>query len=170
MDRAAIAALEAAWQHRVPVREPGEFWDWQPADLGVFARLLAAAVPHCPPGRTFCDVGCGIGTKCLLAEAAGIPAAGIDRVPEYLAEAARLGVAVTLADARTYRRYRSHGIVYVNHPLRDSAAEEVLERYIHAEMAPGAVLMAYNAGCFPPDTWREITADRPAWRGVWVKA
>lgn len=188
MDLAGIAGLEAAWVGRV-TPPPGCF-GWEPYDPRLFAGLLAACLPHVPAGnRAFLDAGCGIGTKCLLAQRAGLAAHGIDLVPEFLAEAARLGVSAELADARAYGGYGSFGLVYVNHPLACGPGcddEAALEQRIHEAMAPGAVLLSVNCDLAPgcaahkPGTpctdacphdaaaWPQITR-AGAWAAAWVK-
>jgi SAM-dependent methyltransferase len=188
VDRGQIAALEAEWQGRVQVT-PG-YCGWEPYDPGKFTRLLSLCLPHVPPGnRTFLDVGCGIGTKCLLAAQAGLDPSGFDRVPEFVAEARRLGVAAEVADARDYQGYGAPGLVYVNHPLACGGGcddEAALEHLIHERMASGAVLMAVNydlaPGCtvHPPSRpcdegcppgaagWPQV-ARLGAWDAAWVK-
>jgi SAM-dependent methyltransferase len=185
-----ISALEASWLNRVQVSEREKYFDWQPADPVVFTRLLELCLPHVPPGnRTFLDAGCGIGTKCLIAAQHGLAAYGFDRVPEYVAEARRLGVSADPGLAEMYQGYGQHGLVYVNHPLACGPGcddEATLEHYIHEQMAPGSVLMFMNydlaPGCSvhsqdqpctdacPHDAaaWPEI-ARLGAWMAAWVK-
>lgn len=164
MDLAEIAALEEAWLRKVAV--PPEFFGWEPYDPAAFGALLAAALPHVPAGnRTFLDAGCGIGTKCLIAEAAGLAAHGIDREPAFLAEARRLGVSCEPHDVRDFPRYGEYGLVYVNHPLTSPAAEAVFESWLHDQVAPGAILLTVNAGAFPAG-WRWLGGWPSSWTGV----
>jgi hypothetical protein len=184
----AITALEASWLGRVATTARDRYFDWQPAAPALFTRLLAACLPHVPPGnRTFIDAGCGIGTKCLLAGRYGLAAHGIDRVPEYVAEAARLGVSAELALIEDYTGFARYGLVYVDHPAVGGGDEARLEAGIHAQMAPRSVLMAMSydlaPGCpaHPPgrpcddacptdahDGWTEV-ARLGAWIAGWVK-
>ena len=168
MNPEEIAGLEQAWAGRVTGREDPAFFGWEPAPLPVFTGLLAGCLPHVPPGnRSFLDAGCGIGTKCQLAWQQGLDPYGIDRVPEYLEEARRSGLACELALAEDYDGYARFGLVYVNHPLRGPAAEAALEAGIHAAMAPGAVLLAVNYALAPPG-WAEV-ARSGEWNAAWVK-
>ena len=181
-----MTALEAAWRGRVQV--PSEFFGWEPYDLPAFMELLAAAMAAAPAGALFFDAGCGIGTKCLIAAQAGCVASGIDRVPEFVTEARRLGVDAQVADVRDWD-YSPYGIVYVNHPLACGPGcddEAVLEHRVHESMAPGAALISVNYDLAPgcsvhgPDVpcteacphaaaaWREI-ARLGAWAAAWAK-
>lgn len=187
-----IAAIDREWIGRVEISQPETYFDWQPFPVGQFTTLLQACLPHVPDGnRTFLDTGCGIGTKLLIAADHGLDAHGIDRVPEYLAEAARLGASVEQTLAEDYAAYGTFGLVYVNHPLATSPTdtdEVLLERLIHDQMTSGAVLLAVNydlaPGCIahPPgrvcdedcltdvyDGWTEIVRDG-AWNAGWVKS
>lgn len=153
MTPAEIAQLEQDWVGRVQVGQPDVYFDWQPFPADRFTALLEGCLPAVPAGsQSFLDVGCGIGTKQLIAAGYGLSTYGIDRVPEYLAEAAQLGVSAELADARDYTGYGGYGVVYVNHPLRCDPGcddEAVLEARIHELMAPGAVLIAVNYAYAP---------------------
>jgi SAM-dependent methyltransferase len=166
MTLAEIAALETAWQGRIPPDDPACF-GWEPYSPDAFAALLEDCLPRVPSGnRTFLDAGCGIGTKCVLAAQAGLEAYGFDLVPEFLAEARQLGVACEQADARMFTRYGDFGLVYVNHPLVPGPGETALERRVHAAMAAGSVLMAVNYDIAPD--WPEISRAGP-WDAAWVK-
>jgi SAM-dependent methyltransferase len=190
VDLAGITSLELSWLNRVAISERDKYFDWQPADPAIFMQLLELCLPHVPPGNlTFLDAGCGIGTKCLLAAQSGLAAYGIDRVPEYLEEAARLGVDCELALAEDYQHYADFGLVYCNHPMVCGPGcedEAVLEHYIHVQMAPGSVLMFANydlaPGCsvHPQDrpctdecpheaaAWPQVARLGP-WTAAWVK-
>jgi len=168
VDLARIAALEADWLTRLPrVRAHLEFYGWEPYDLGEFTRLLDAAIPHAAR-RSFLDAGCGIGTKCLAAASRGLTAEGVELVPAYAARTRRLGVTVHKADVRGWPHYADYGIVYVNCPLKGEAAEARFERWLHGQMAPGAVLISVN-DCAAPRGWGAVLDERAQFRGVYVK-
>jgi SAM-dependent methyltransferase len=185
-----IAALEDAWRGRVQVTEPERYFGWEPAPPDRFSRFLAAVLPHVPASnRTFLEVGCGIGTKCLIAADAGLAVYGFDRVPEYTAEARRLGVEAWVGLAQEFTGYGRFGLVYFNHPMVCGPGcedEAELEHLIHQQMAPGSVLMAANydlaPGCsvHPPSEpctdacpwdaagWVQVARLGP-WDAAWVK-
>lgn len=144
MDIEAIRQLELDWleKYRVLRSASEDSYGWEPFPISRFYNMLILAMSH--NRGPFLDVGCGIGTKVLLASQVGIEAQGIELFPEYVAEAERLGVKVEQADARSYGRYGEFGIIYINHPLRDIEEEDKLERHIQRQMVPGSVLIAVN--------------------------
>ena len=113
--------------------------------------------------------------KCLFAAGRGLDAYGIDRVPVYAARAVQLGARAEVADVRGWDRYGEFSIVYVSHPLQVSA-EASFERWLHGQMAPGAVLVTLR-GCIVPDGWQVLVhepyqrphSETPRFRGVYVK-
>jgi SAM-dependent methyltransferase len=157
-----LVELEASWQNKVsPI--PGCF-GWEPYSLESFSELLAIAASR-NFLASFLDAGAGIGTKVIRATHYGLIASGIDLVPEFLAEAARIGADVQYGDVREWD-YSLYGIVYVNHPLIDQDEEAQLEFAIHDGMASGSVLVAVNYGIAPD--WPEI-GRIGEWNAVWVK-
>lgn len=172
----AIRVLEAAV---VPPPADGFGFDrygWAPYGLDDFLRLLDYAI-RVAPRASFVDIGCGIGTKCLAAQARGLSAYGIDCVPEYVRSARDNGVEAVIVDARTWTGFSEFGIVYVSHPLRDPAAEGALERRVFRQMASGSVFMTLRGGAPVPRRWRTVHEERyeraadpiHRWRGVYVK-
>ena len=163
-----IAVLERQWIGRVQVPSRDIYFDWQPIAVDIFTKLLELCLPFVPPSnRTFIDAGGGIGTKGLLAQQYGLAAHCIDRVPEYVAEAARLGVSAELVQIEEYGRFGDYGLVYVSHPLVPGPGEAVLERGIHDQVTSGSVLMAVSYNLVPAG-WTEI-ARLGEWNAGWVK-
>jgi SAM-dependent methyltransferase len=163
-----IAALERDWLGRFPrLRDQEEFHGWEPYDLTGFGYLLDLAIPRAR-SLSFLDAGCGIGTKCLLAAAAGLAAEGVEHVPEYAAQARALGITVHEADVRGWPDYGRFGVVYVNCPLKDETAGAQFEKWLYGELAPAAVLIAVNR-CTVPAGWVTVLDEPGEYRGVWVK-
>lgn len=162
-----VQQAELDWIARQDGVRDTEF-GWCPYDIRVFLRLLAAAVYASRNGR-FLDLGCGIGTKCVLAESVGLRAEGIERVPAYIAQAREWDVTVHEADLLEWTSYSGYGIVYVNHPLRGEEAEEEFERKLEGLLDPGTVLIKVNDCGPPPGDWETVIDERDLWRGVWVK-
>jgi hypothetical protein len=87
-------------------------------------------------------VGCGFGTKILLAEAMfGLNAWGIDIVPAFVAASQQAGAQATVCDAFEYTGYGDFGIVFVNRP---STLQDELEKLVCERMSSQSVLMAAN--------------------------
>ena len=147
-----VAALEAYWHDRPVDGVPPGCLPWLPYPADDFDVLLGEAV-LLTLGTRFLDVGCGIGTKCVLAASRGLLAAGVEVVPAYQHEAARLGIPLFAADARMWDGYGEWDIVYVNCPLAADEAEAVLELRVQDRMRPGGVLISVNSAAPPGAGW-----------------
>ena len=188
-----IAALEQQWIGQVQIDQPDVYFDWQPASVELFTGLLEQCLSHVPSGnQTFLDVGCGIGTKCILAAQYGLVVNGFDRVPEYLTEAAQLGISAIEILAEDFADYGDFGIVYMNHPLitigPSDNRQALLAAQVHEAMASRSVLLSINydlaPGCLSHlpdrscdtncrtdayDGWTEFARDGH-WNAAWVKS
>jgi SAM-dependent methyltransferase len=164
-----IAALEQEWIGKVQVSQSETYFDWQPSPVGLFTQLLEECLPYVQAGnQTFLDVGCGIGTKCLIAASYGLSVSGIDRVSDYIDESARLGIVTQQMLIEDFADYADYGLVYVNHPRKDQEGEADLERQIQDHMSMGSVLLAINYGV-SPNGWTEV-ARQGDWNAAWVKS
>jgi len=77
-----VRQIERKWQKKVDV--PEMFAPWMPADVAQYLVLLIEAVAEAP-GEKFLEIGCGPGTKMLLARDAladMLDVSGFDRVPD----------------------------------------------------------------------------------------
>jgi SAM-dependent methyltransferase len=167
---AEIRAAELAWvvRGRAAGVRSGDT-GWVPYSVDSFRSLLRVALRYAP-GRRFLDAGCGIGTKCLLAAEAGCAAEGVERVPEYAAQARAYGVTVHECDLADFTGWPDYGIVYVNHPLFDDTREAAFEQLVQQRMAPGAVLIKVHTRWPPPPrAWTAALHERSMRRGIWVK-
>ena len=164
-----VRQAERAWQKRVA---PGDerFTPWMPSDVAQFLVLLIEAMAEAP-GDRFLEVGCGPGTKMLLArDLLGLDVHGFDRVPAYIDAAAGYGLDAFVQDALTYRDYGTFDIVFLNRPCRDPVLERELERTVWAQMRRGSVLLVMNTEMKPPETrWLVVTDDWESKRGIWLK-
>ena len=97
---------------------------------------------------TFVDVGCGLGTKLVLARhTAGIRyVVGIEKHPKYVRLAKKLlrgsGAVIIKGDALDMD-YGQYDIIYFYCPLRDHLKQQTLEARIIETMKPGAFVMAH---------------------------
>lgn len=92
------------------------------------------------PGKRFLDVGCGIGTKVLLAKAF-FDSHGIEIEDRSVGVAQIIGADnVIKGDCLTYDKYDEFDFLYFFRPIRDFDKEAEFENRIHDQMKPGAVI------------------------------
>lgn len=122
-------------------------------------------------GNVVMTGNCGIGTKMLLAqEIFGLEVAGIERVPEYLDQARKLGLdGVRRRDALSYEGYGDQDIIFLNLTFHDRELQAQLERKVQEDMKRGAVLIGVNLLARPPDSWWVVLDDVDVIRGIWQK-
>jgi hypothetical protein len=117
----------------------------------------------------FLDIGSGPGSKMLIAqELFCLDACGFDRVPEYVAAAAELGLNVTEADALEWGGYGDADLIWFHRPLRDPVRQFTLEQQVWKDMAPGAVVICANLEA-PPAGFVTVLDDLEARRGILMK-
>lgn len=118
---------------------------WVPFPCNVFADIVVEAWLILGSDETrsqkFIDIGCGIGTKVLLAQSL-FDACGFDIVSEHLDIARMLGCRnVFQDDARTYRDYAQYDFIFFYAPFfGDSELERTFEETVHYLMKPGAII------------------------------
>lgn len=153
-----IGKLESEWLEREPdLRMQGKVYGWEPYPPVMFANLLYLAISRAGLEARFLDIGGGIGTKALIAKRAGLDAWSIDCHQPYIDQARDLGVSTIRADIRNFAGYGEYDILYINHPLRDTDAEDELEREIHRQMKPGAVIITVQNIRTLPTDWEIIS-------------
>lgn len=164
-----VRQQERLWQKKVAPTDE-RYTPWMPSDVAQFLVLLVEAMAEAS-GDRFLEVGCGPGTKMLLArDLFGLDVHGFDRVPEYVDAANGLGLDAFLQDALTYRDYGKFDIVFLNRPCRDPVLERELERQVWARMRRGAVLLIMNTEMKPPETrWLVVTDDWESKRAIFLK-
>lgn len=162
------AELDRKWMGKAP--QDSRYTPWMPFPAAEFVTMLAEAITEAD-GGTFLEIGCGIGTRMLMADVIfGLDVQGIERVPEYVEQARQLGLQVKEADAAGWDGYGNYDILWFNRPFRDRALEYQLERQVWEDMKPGAVVMCANLEAPPPSSRFAIVVDDwEARRGVWMK-
>jgi len=113
-----------------------------PFPCGFFVDTLLDAFFYLGQDRSkkFLDVGCGLGTKVMLASSL-FDAYGIDCDERYVTTANSINInRVGLADALTFDRYDQFDFIYYYRPIKDSEKYRDLEMKIHKEMKPGAIV------------------------------
>ena len=154
------SAMDSQWLGRVPNRgEMNTYLGWMPFSWPDFVALVAEALPEVT-GDRFLDIGCGVGSKMLLAEEIfGLNVRGVERVPEYVKEARQRGLIVTEADALGWDGYGEYDLVFFNRPFYDQDLQGQLEAQVWADMKPGAVAIGVNLISPPPQSWYPVLND-----------
>lgn len=123
-------------------------------------REFLAGMAACAPPGSFLDLGCGIGTKLVLARMLGWDVTGVERHGDYAKVARRLvpEATITVGDAWT-AELGSFDIVYSYRLMVDLDAQHALNRSIAHRMRPGALYFCPGsdpAGLEPvgPSVWR----------------
>jgi len=165
---ARVQAIEREWlgegHHGSPYSVP-----WMPFSISRFVMYLTDAVAAAP-GPEFLEVGCGPGSKSILAAALfDLDAGGFDVDEEMVKAALDNGANACVADAMLYPAYHQPDIVYLNKPLH-LPLEADLERKIYEDMKPGAVLILANGATRPPDDWYPVTVEWDMNTGVFQKS
>lgn len=164
-----VDRLDREWLGKVPGAGDSAHTPWMPFPRHDFVAMLTDAVADADGGR-FLGIGCGIGTRELLAqEIYGLTVEGIERVTEYVAQARQLGLLVHEADAAEWKSYGDYDIIWFNRPFRDRNAQAALEARVWAETRPGAVVMCANLENKPQGLWYPILDDWEVRRGIWQK-
>jgi SAM-dependent methyltransferase len=143
----AYSKKDLGFKDRHVRRKSGEF-PYIPYENGEFIRQLEIVSGLLGPRNSkgpakFLDVGCGIGTKLLMAHDAGFDAFGVEKYPKYVRAAQRLvgkkGV-VMRRDALNFN-YAGYDVIYFYCPLSDRDKELALEARIITTATPGTLFM-----------------------------
>jgi trans-aconitate methyltransferase len=164
-----VDRLSREWTGKVPGAGDPTHTPWMPFPRYDFVSLLTDAVAEAE-GDRFLEIGCGPGPYMMLAESIfDLDVQGIERVPEYVAQARQTGLLVHEADAGEWKGYGDYDILWFNRPFRDREAQRALEDLVWSEMRPGAVVMCANLENKPPPSWYMVMEDWEVRRGVWQK-
>jgi len=166
----SVRQIERQWQKQVDVGDQQMFTGWMPSDVAQYLVLLIEAIAEAP-GNSFLEIGCGPGTKMMLAQGLfGLDATGFDRVPEYVVAAKEHGLNVAECDAFDFQAYGKFDIVFFNRPFRNREVQADLEKLVYSKVRRGAVVIAMNLETQPPDSkYLVVTDDWESRRGVWLK-
>ena len=117
-------------------------------NLLMAARRLLLAMEHDGPVR-FLDMGCGGGSKVLIASAMFDEAEGADFLPAYIAQGreffTRVGAdpdRLRVGDALRFDDYGAYDVIYFYRPLKDPALAAQMEARVLAQVRPGTILLA----------------------------
>lgn len=170
-----VARLDREWMRKSAGHDDPRSTSWMPFPLFDFIALVAEALPEAQ-GDAFLEVGCGIGTRMLVANRVyGLDCHGIDRVPEYVAQAREMlpagepGVTAEVADALGWDGYGKYDLLWFNRPFNDAALQYQLEAQVWKDMKPGAVVITANLLGRPPGNWWLVLDDSGVNRWIWQK-
>ena len=151
-----IERLEVAWLPTQVIPTNGTHW-YEPLRMDAFLEMLVLAVTI-DPGPRYLEVGAGIGTKLLMAQALGLEVHAIESreqyvaIGKYLTRRQREGEAVPneladappiaweVADAAHYD-YGRFDIIYAYRPFIGEEDQVAYEDVLTESMRGGAVLM-----------------------------
>lgn len=145
---------------------------WIPFQCGEFLSFMYEIVAEIP-GDKFMDVGCGPGTKMLLAqEMFGLTPYGIE-IDKHMAQRASVlhPHHVIQGDVMKYATaWDDYDLIWLYRPLRDAEMELKLEHTIMNGMKPGAVLAGGQWEIDRPRHWITVIDDwENGKRGAWMK-
>lgn len=166
------AQLDRQWMRKVPETDR-RYTPWMPFSIPAFIALLAEAMPEAQEIRgdlRFLDIGCGPGSKMLIArDLFGLGAGGFDRVPEYTAAARSIGLNADDADAEHYTAYGSFSVIWFNRVARDPVIQARIEKRVWRDAAPGTVVIGANLEG-PPPSWLPVLDEwEDTRRGIWAR-
>jgi SAM-dependent methyltransferase len=148
--------------------EDDHAFGYRPYPLGAFGAMLDVAVNEWDKDHEghkrprFLEVGCGPGTKLVLAdEVFHLQTYGFDVSPKYVQAASDLVGAcgntagIWKQDVRAFDEWHNYDIISLNRPLRDYQDELRLELDVFGEMNIGSILILGN-GLSTPDGWVKL--------------
>lgn len=124
-------------------------------------EFLAGLAACGEPGR-FVDLGCGVGTKLLIAHLLGWQTHGVERHADYAAAARRLVPEATVAVGDAWQAdLAGFDVVYSYRLMVDLDAQHELNASIVKRMSPGALFFCAGSD---PDGLEPVTAGSSVWR------
>lgn len=130
--------LESRWTPPIP--DANVYHAYERLPLIDFLPLLREAGEA--GGRTFMDIGCGIGTNLLMVYLMGWKVIGIDHHAPYLDSAAKLVPEATLILSNAFDvESFDADVVYMYRPMVSAGDEDRLENHVLSRMKTGATLL-----------------------------
>ena len=120
----------------------GDNFAFVPFPCGAFADLLIEAffVLGQDRSKKFLDVGCGIGTKVVLA-CSFFDAYGIDYDQKYVDKAHQIGInRVGFCDALKFDKYENYDLIYYYRPIFNPEIYFNFESLVHKSMKKGSLV------------------------------
>jgi SAM-dependent methyltransferase len=123
-------------------------WDKQqygfiPFPCGSFCDMLIEASVYfgMDTNKRFLDIGCGPGTKLLMAKCF-FDAYGIEVIERFIEQGRVFGLTERIfnADALLFEQYADYDVLYFYRPFKEAVFQRQLEDRIYAHMKRGALL------------------------------
>lgn len=162
----AIDRLERAWLP-AELLPHSDFFAYQPTSIQTFMEDLEVA-QRFAPGKQWMEIGCGIGTKLIIASQCGFSVHGIEVREQYIAVAKHLcpEAKYEVADARYYDGYAAFDVIHCYRPIISEEGQHSLEEHLTKQMRRDAVLILPHRNVFALG-WR--LADESKNGHVWVR-
>lgn len=161
-----IQVLETRWLPETEEIEGSYAWESLPMQEFIPGLEESLVVP---PGK-FLDVGCGIGSKLLVAQSYGFQVSGLEVRPEYVSVARIIcpNADVILGDAMEFTRYGEYDFIYCYRPFKEDSKEDQLEDRIIAQMKSGAWVFLPHRNWLPQTERGNMHwMGTPIWRKAW---
>lgn len=151
-------------------RKDPVYLPFMPYQISDFTAVMIDCVAE-THGPEFLDVGCGTGTKMVLAhELFGLEVSGIERDHEMWKTAQNRGTAIFGDALNPLLNYGLYDIIWLYRPFRDNDLEASLEGKIFTEMKSGAIVAGGAWEICPAALgWNTIVDDWELRRGAWMK-
>lgn len=132
---------------------------WVPFPCGSFVDACLEAfylTGGVVKSKKFLDIGCGIGTKVMLADVL-FDASGFELNEEYLKVAKLIGCRdVWQGDALEFEKYGDYDILYFYCPFRDDMLQVKFERHVYKHMRKGAILIPMHTMTMWAERWPDM--------------
>jgi SAM-dependent methyltransferase len=145
----AIRTFERILVGHRPKDLPNDSYEYIPFNLESFIKQIKVAYKLAKRGNTepqFLDIGCGIGTKVMIARTFFAISHGVEISKEYYDIAKKLtnycNAYVFHEDALKFKNYHEYDVLYYYCPIADYNKQRELEKLVCECMKPGAILLA----------------------------
>ncbi len=155
--------LERAWYPEL-MWKSDDLHVYVPWELNSFIRALTVAI-DATPGRSYLEIGCGIGTKMAIVAQMGFEVYGIEIRPQYIAIAHHLCPEATIvqADASGWDEYGRFDLIYSYRPFIQDSRQDEFDRYQTECIRSGSILISPGRDLswgpwesLAPDVWRRM--------------
>jgi SAM-dependent methyltransferase len=163
----SVALHNIECSHLPSEPEDGDKHDWIPFPCGSFVDMCLDAFFALGQDRNkkFLDIGCGIGTKVMLADVL-FDSYGFDINKDYTRLARQIGCKnVWYQDAMTFEGYGEYDLLYFYRPFKDNVLEDRLETNVYQQMKEGSFIAPMHTAI----DWSELPGMKQQSRWIYQK-